>query len=71
MQATTRHNLKKSKGPEPERELLSFGTTKGDLFQVIISLNLIQIAIINTLHFHRNVTMEESLVSSLTALVAF
>jgi hypothetical protein len=35
MQATTIHNLKKSKGLDPDKEVFSFGTGKGDMLQVI------------------------------------
>ncbi|KAJ4442220.1 hypothetical protein ANN_12086 [Periplaneta americana] len=33
MQATTIHNLKKSKGLDPDKEVFSFGTGKGDMLQ--------------------------------------
>ncbi|XP_021915515.1 sorting nexin-25 isoform X2 [Zootermopsis nevadensis] len=33
MQATTIHNLKKSKGLNPDKEVFSFGTGKGDMLQ--------------------------------------
>jgi cyclopropane fatty-acyl-phospholipid synthase-like methyltransferase len=36
MQATTIHNLKKSKGLDPDKEVFSFGTGKGDMLQVIV-----------------------------------
>jgi hypothetical protein len=36
MQATTIHNWKKSIGMDPDREMFSFGTGKGDMLQVII-----------------------------------
>jgi hypothetical protein len=36
MQATTKHNWKKSVGTDPDREVFSFGTGKGGLLQVII-----------------------------------
>jgi hypothetical protein len=36
MQATTNHNWKKSVGADPDREVFSFGTGKGDILQVTI-----------------------------------
>ena len=35
MQATTVHNLKKSVGLDPDKEVLTFGMGKGDMLQVI------------------------------------
>jgi cyclopropane fatty-acyl-phospholipid synthase-like methyltransferase len=36
MQATTIHNLKKSVGLDPDKEVFTFGTGKGDMLQVIV-----------------------------------
>ena len=38
MQATTVHNLKKSVGLDPDKEVFTFGTGKGDMLQVICCL---------------------------------
>jgi hypothetical protein len=38
MQATTVHNLKKSVGLDPDKEVFTFGTGKGDMLQVICYL---------------------------------